>query len=31
MITFTSAQRYFLYREAADMRKSFDGLSVTAR
>lgn len=27
MITFTSAQRYFLYREAADMRKSFNGLS----
>jgi len=26
MITFTSAQRYFLYREAADMRKSFNGL-----
>jgi len=26
MITFSSAQRYYLYREAADMRKSFDGL-----
>lgn len=32
MITFSSAQRYFFYREAADMRKGFDGLSglVTA-
>ncbi len=26
MITFSPAQRYFLYRKAADMRKSFDGL-----
>ncbi len=27
MIAFSSAQRYFFYREAADMRKGFDGLS----
>lgn len=27
MITFTSRQRYFLYRRPADMRLSFDGLS----
>ena len=26
MISFTSAQRYFLHRGHADMRKSFDGL-----
>ena len=26
MIAFSPAQRYFLYREAADMRKSFGGL-----
>ena len=26
MISFSSAQRYFLYRGPADMRKSFDGL-----
>lgn len=27
MIAFGPAQRYFLYREPADMRKGFDGLS----
>ena len=26
MISFGPAQRYYLYREATDMRKSFDGL-----
>jgi transposase len=26
MISFSSQQRYFLYPEATDMRKSFDGL-----
>jgi len=26
MISFTSSQRYFLYRSGTDMRKSFDGL-----
>ena len=26
MITFSPAQRYWLYREPTDMRKSFDGL-----
>jgi len=32
MIMFSPAQRYFLYRDAADMRKFFDMLSgrVTA-
>jgi len=32
MIAFSSSQRYFFYREAADMRKGCDGLSglVTA-
>lgn len=28
---FTSAQRYYLSREAADMRKSYDGLSGLVR
>src|ERR1039458_7360285 len=27
MISFSSSQRFFLYRGATDMRKSFDGLS----
>lgn len=27
MLSFSSKQRYFLYRGATDMRKSFDGLS----
>jgi transposase len=27
MISFGPAQRYYLYREPTDMRKSFDGLS----
>ncbi len=27
MIALTSQHRYFLYRRAVDMRKSFDGLS----
>lgn len=31
MIGFTSSQRYYLSREAADMRKSFDGLSGLVR
>jgi transposase len=33
MITFGPAQRYFLYREPTDIRKSFDGLCglVTSR
>lgn len=31
MIGFTSAQRYYLCREAADMRKSYDGLSGIVR
>ena len=31
MITFSPAQRYFFYREAADMRKGFDGLSGLVR
>jgi transposase len=26
MISFSSSQRFFLYRRATDMRKSFDGL-----
>jgi len=26
MISFSSSQRFFLYREATDMRKSFNGL-----
>ena len=26
MISFSSAQRFFIYRSATDMRKSFDGL-----
>ena len=31
MIGFTSAQRYYLSRQAADMRKSYDGLSGIVR
>lgn len=31
MITFGSAQRYFLCREPTDMRKSFDGLAGLVR
>lgn len=31
MMGFTSAQRYYLSREPADMRKSFDGLSGLVR
>jgi len=31
MIGFTSAQRYYLSRQAADMRKSYDGLSGLVR
>jgi len=31
MMGFTSAQRYYLSREAADMRKSYDGLSGLVR
>ena len=27
MISFSSSQRFFFYRNATDMRKSFDGLS----
>jgi transposase len=27
MISFSASQRYFFYREAADMRKGADGLS----
>jgi len=31
MLSFSSQQRYFLYRGATDMRKSFDGLSGLVR
>jgi transposase len=31
MISFGTGQRYFLYREPADMRKSFDGLCGLVR
>lgn len=31
MLSFSSKQRYFLYRGATDMRKSFDGLSGLVR
>ena len=31
MIGFTSAQRYYLSRQVADMRKSYDGLSGLVR
>ncbi len=31
MLGFTSAQRYYLSRRAADMRKSYDGLSGLVR
>jgi hypothetical protein len=31
MLGFTSAQRYYLSRQAADMRKSYDGLSGVVR
>lgn len=31
MIGFTSAQRYYLSRQSADMRKSYDGLSGMVR
>lgn len=31
MIGFSSAQRYYLSRQAADMRKSYDGLSGLVR
>ncbi len=31
MISFGPSQRYYLYREATDMRKSFDGLCGVVR
>lgn len=31
MIVFTSTQEYYLFREATDMRKSFNGLSGLVR
>lgn len=31
MLSFSSKQRYFLYREATDMRKGFNGLSGLVR